>query len=139
MINNNSGTIINISSFAGVRSSPMASAYGVSKAAIARFTDNLSESLKDYDIGVFAISPGLVLTDMTKDHPFFKTLPPEAWTPIEKTSELVNKLVTGKYNKLSGRFIHVIYDIDNMLTNVNRITEEGLYILRLPTLEGLEE
>lgn len=139
MISANSGTIINVSSFAGVRSTPLASAYGISKAAIARLSDNIAESVRKYNIGVFTISPGLVHTDMNKDVPFFKDLPPNAWSPIEKTSELVIKLITGKYNKLSGRFIHVGYDIDNMLENIDEIKEKGLYILRLPTLHGLEE
>lgn len=139
MIKNNSGTIINVSSFAGVRSTPMASAYGVSKAALSRLTDNTAEEVKDYNIGVFSISPGLVHTDMTKDAPIFKNLPANAWTPIEKTSELVIKLISGDYNKLSGRFVHVSYDIDDMLINADKIIEDGLYMLRLPNLEGLQE
>jgi len=139
MISNNSGIIVNISSFAAIRSTPMASAYGVSKTAISRLTDTIAESVKEYNIGIFAISPGLVLTDMARDVPFFKDLPPDAWTPIEKSAEVVSKLVTGKYNKLSGRFIHVDYDLENMLNNVEKIVDDGLFILRLPTFEGLQE
>lgn len=139
MITKNRGTIINVSSFAGVRPTPLASAYSVSKAAITRFTDNLAASLLNYNIGVFAISPGLVYTEMTKDVPIFKSLPQDAWTPIEKTPELVMKLISGDYNKLSGKFIHVSYNIDELLDKSDQIIQDQLYILRLATLSGLEE
>ena len=140
MVSRNSGTIINMSSFAGIRPLPTASAYGVSKTAMTRLGESIHTMLpKDSNVAIFNISPGLVYTDMTKDAPMFKNLPPEAWTPAETTVEVCMSLISGKYNALSGRFVHVTWDADKLLDEVNEITEKNLLILRLPDLDGLIE
>lgn len=139
MVVHGSGSIINIGSFIGIRPSPMVSAYGISKTTLIRFTDTLAQEIDNPNIGVFCISPGLVLTDMTKDIPQYKDLPPEVWTPVEKTPPMVMKLVSGRYNDLSGRMIHVTWDLDEMLANSEKIQKEGLYQLKLANLDGFEE
>lgn len=139
MIEQNWGTVINLASFSAIRPQPMSSAYGISKTALTRMTDTLAASLEETNIGIFPISPGLVYTDMTKDVPVFKDLPDEAWTPVEEAGKLVTKLVSGRYHPLSGRFIHVNYDVDDMLSKVEQIKEDNVYTLRLAKLNGLED
>jgi NAD(P)-dependent dehydrogenase (short-subunit alcohol dehydrogenase family) len=141
MIARGSGYIINVASLAGARPTPMASAYAVSKAALARLGDSMARELTEagHGITVFTISPGLVRTDMTAGVPAFESLPPEAWSPVEETGALVRKLVSGEYDELSGRFVHVDFDLEEMVASVPEITEEELYVLRLPALDGLVE
>ena len=132
MIERQSGRIINIGSNAGTYPNPMASAYAVSKAALLRLADSLAESAKEHQVNVFTISPGLVLTDMTKDVEFFKDLPASAWTPIEKAGELCVVLASGQADKLTGRFIHVREDdIHDMIERADVIIKDDLYALRL--------
>ncbi|OLS19572.1 MAG: 3-oxoacyl-[acyl-carrier-protein] reductase FabG [Candidatus Heimdallarchaeota archaeon LC_3] len=139
MIANKSGTIINMGSYAGIRPLPYASSYSVSKAALIRFSDSIAESVKEYGINVFTVSPGLVLTDMTKDVQVFKDLPDEAWSSIEKISELVVQLLLKDVSSLTGRFIHVNQELDGLIQKSDKIQKEGLYTLRLAGLDGLIE
>jgi len=132
MIERQQGRIINVGSYAGISPNPMSSAYSVSKTALLRLTDSTAEAAKEYGVSVFAISPGLVLTDMTRDAPPFQDLPPDAWTPIEMSAQLCVRLASGEADALTGRLIHAREDdLDEMLSRVDEILEEDLYTLRL--------
>jgi hypothetical protein len=48
-------------------------------------------------------------------------------------------LLTKNVSKLSGRFMHVEHNLDEAIQNSDRIQKEGLYTLRLSSLEGLVE
>lgn len=141
MIERGSGCILNVASLAGARPTPMASAYGVSKAALARMGDTMARELAEegHPVSVFTISPGLVRTDMTRGVPQFESLPPEAWTPVGAVGDLVCELVGGQYDALSGRFVHVEFDLEEMLASAAEIVDEELYVLRLPGVDGLIE
>ena len=139
MIKQKSGLMINMGSYVGIRPSPSNPPYAASKAALVRFSDSMAEMVKEHNINIFTVSPGLVYTDMTKDVPYFKNLPKDAWSPIEKIAELVVKLASKDVSTLSGKFIHVNDDLDRLLENAEKITKDGLYTLRLPTLDGLIE
>jgi 3-oxoacyl-[acyl-carrier protein] reductase len=69
MTQRRSGRIINIGSGVGLGPEPMASSYSISKAALLRLTDSFALAAQDFGISMFAISPGLVLTDMTRVMP----------------------------------------------------------------------
>jgi NAD(P)-dependent dehydrogenase (short-subunit alcohol dehydrogenase family) len=141
MVARDRGYVINVGSLAGARPAPMSSAYGVSKAALARLGDSTAAALADRDsaVCVFTVSPGLVRTEMPADVPVSEDLPSDAWTPIEEVGDLVRRLVGGDFDALSGRFIHVGFDHEAMLENADRIVDEGLYVLRIPGLDGLVE
>lgn len=141
MVERGTGCVVNLGSLAGARPAPMASAYGTSKAALARLGDSMASELADRDsaVRVFTVSPGLVRTEMTDGVPVFDDLPEAAWTPVEAIGHLVRRLVDGEFDALSGRFIHVEFDLEAMGANAEEIVEEELYILRLPTLDGLVE
>ena len=132
MIERQRGRIINIGSNAALFPNSMASEYAVSKAALLRLTDSLAEATQDEGVYVFAISPGLVMTEMTRDVPVFKDLPPSDWTPIEKAGELCVLLASGVADALTGRYIHVTDDdIHAMIAESDAIIADDRHALRL--------
>jgi len=141
MVERDAGYVINLGSLVSARQSPMVSPYATSKAALARLSDAMAKELDDRSsaVRVFTVSPGLVRTDMTRDLPQFQDLPEEAWTPVEEVGDLVARAVNGEFDALSGRFLHVLFDLDTMVDEAETIVDDGLYILRLPGLEDLVE
>ncbi|XP_013115595.2 3-oxoacyl-[acyl-carrier-protein] reductase FabG [Stomoxys calcitrans] len=63
---NTQGSIVNVSSVAGLRSFSGALSYGVSKAALDQFTKCLSLELAPKNIRVNSVNPGVVITDIHK-------------------------------------------------------------------------
>jgi citronellol/citronellal dehydrogenase len=63
MVERRSGSIINLSSILGSRVIHGGVAYGVTKAAIERFTYGLAEEVKEYNIAVNAMCPGYTDTE----------------------------------------------------------------------------
>jgi NAD(P)-dependent dehydrogenase (short-subunit alcohol dehydrogenase family) len=59
-----SGKLINLLGFGHSKPAPMLSAYGSSKAWVARFTQSLAQEYKDSGVGVFALNPGMMDTEM---------------------------------------------------------------------------
>jgi 3-oxoacyl-[acyl-carrier protein] reductase len=139
MLERNGGIIMNLGSYISIRPMAMSTAYAASKAALARFTDCLAADLADSDVQVFCVSPGMVITDMTKDLPFIKEIPDEDFNQPEDIAALVCELASGNYRDLSGRFIHVRDDISALLAKAERIEKEHLYQLGMHGLDGLIE
>ena len=137
MIDRGSGVIVNMGSYIGIRPAAMATAYGTSKAALARFSDCLAMEVADAGVQVFCVSPGIVLTDMTRNLPFIKDIPEQDFYHPEDITSLVGELMTGNFAALSGRFIHVSDNLQELLDNVERLGAERLYQLSLHDLEGL--
>ncbi|WP_255415888.1 MULTISPECIES: SDR family NAD(P)-dependent oxidoreductase [unclassified Petrotoga] len=61
------GSIINISSVAGIIGTGMAVAYHASKGASRLLTKTVAVELAKYNIRVNSVHPGVIRTDMTKD------------------------------------------------------------------------
>jgi 3-oxoacyl-[acyl-carrier protein] reductase len=66
MIDRRQGRILNITSRGAFRGEPNAPAYGASKAGLNAFSQSLAQHLAPYNIGVMAIAPGWVETDMSR-------------------------------------------------------------------------
>jgi len=66
MIKNKRGVIINLSSFAGRIPSPMLAVYSGTKAFVDYFSNALSAEVKPLGIEVLAITPSLVVSNMSK-------------------------------------------------------------------------
>ena len=64
MIKNGKGSIVNVSSLSGLRGDVGRSVYGMTKAAIASFTQSLAAELGRKGIRVNAVAPGFIKTDM---------------------------------------------------------------------------
>jgi len=128
MTQQRSGRIIDVGSLVGANPNPGAAPYSVSKAALFRWNSCLAAAAKEFGIAVFIISPGLVATDMT-DRPQFENIPEDQWVPIEKSGELVVALASGIADKLAGRFIHALDDLDALIEHANEIIERDLQTL----------
>ena len=64
----NSGIIINISSFLGQIGLPLFTCYNASKYAVEGITDSLRYELKDFNIRVHSIMPGFFATNFAKEN-----------------------------------------------------------------------
>lgn len=122
LIEQGSGRLILVSSGMGAKPSPFASAYGASKAAVTSLAGSLAGELAGTGVSVFAISPGMVKTEMTDwpaplrlHRPDLDAVVDSDFTPISAVQRLVGQLAGGRYDALSGRFLHVRDDLDELL------------------------
>ena len=102
-------------------------AYSASKAAVWRLGNVLAEQLEPHGIAVFVISPGLVRTEMTR------AAPDDApWTPPECAPRLVRALASGRFDRLTGRYLHAEHDPpDELERRIDEILEHDLNTIRL--------
>lgn len=134
MVARGSGHVVNINSLQGSDGAGSPPAYGVSKAALMRFTDSLAAELAGTGVTVVDLSPGLVRTAMTRDRADLAAVPDEKWQPPQKAAEQVLALVSGGYEELHGRFVHATDDLAELLVRVRENTAAGdgdLRVLRL--------
>jgi 3-oxoacyl-[acyl-carrier protein] reductase len=130
MIKRGGGRVVNVASgsaYLPPRDGGGSTAYGASKAAVHRFSELLAASLKEHNVFVFSISPGLVQTEMTAGFP--DDLP---WTPPECAPSLVVALASGEFDVLAGRYLHAEHDPPAELRKrVEEIQEQDLNAIRL--------
>jgi 3-oxoacyl-[acyl-carrier protein] reductase len=116
MISRGKGHIVNVASNAAFyrieagEEDPICSAYMASKAAVIRFSEALATEVRASGVSVFAISPGMVKTEMTESLFSQYWDLPDIWSPPELTAELIEFIASGAINELSGRYIHVSSD-----------------------------
>jgi 3-oxoacyl-[acyl-carrier protein] reductase len=127
MIERGGGRIVITGSGASYLPGSTSGAYGASKAAVGRYGEILAKQVEPLGVKVFVISPGLVKTDMTA--PFGDDMP---WTPPELAPQLVLELASGRFDALSGRYLHAEHDPpDELERRIDRILAEDLNALRL--------
>ena len=148
MIARRRGRIVNMASGVGLTPFPYTSAYACSKVALIRLTDSLQEATAPHGVMVFATSPGRVRTAMVEGmetseaarrwiprvvpgHPDYAGMP---WAEPELIAKLCVRLARGEGDALAGRYIHVLYDFDEMRARAEEIARDDLYQLRLRTL-----
>jgi 3-oxoacyl-[acyl-carrier protein] reductase len=121
------GRVVITGSGAAYMPGAQATAYTSSKAAVARFAETLANELEGR-IPVFLISPGLVRSEMTKGR-----FPDDApWTPPECAPRLVRALASGRFDRLSGRYLHAEHDPPEELEQrIDEILENDLNAIRL--------
>jgi 3-oxoacyl-[acyl-carrier protein] reductase len=129
MLGRGSGRIVNLGSEAGVGRDAPGFAYGVSKTAVLRFTEQLAAQLEGTGVHVFAISPGGVRTKLVE--PIADRFRGE-WVPPERAAELVARIARGECDAIAGRYLHVsLDDIDDLIARADQIARDDLYVLRL--------
>lgn len=128
MIERGGGRIVITGSGASYLPGSTSGGYGASKAAVGRFGEVLAKQVEPHGVKVFVISPGLVNTEMTGD-----MFPEDApWTPPELAPRLVLELASGRFDALSGRYIHAEHDPpDELEARIPRILAEDLNAIRL--------
>jgi 3-oxoacyl-[acyl-carrier protein] reductase len=106
--------IVSTGSISSYTSSPARGEYCVSKAGISMMTKLYADRLAEYGIGVFEISPGIIMTDMTsvvKDK--YDKLIAEGVTPIkrwgqpEDIAKAVGAIAEGRLDFSTGQIINV--------------------------------
>jgi 3-oxoacyl-[acyl-carrier protein] reductase len=128
MIDRGRGRIVITASGAAYLPGSTSTAYSSSKAALTRFGETLARQLERFGIPVFPISPGLVRSEMTKDA-FSGDAP---WTPPEAAPRLVRELATGRFDALSGRYLHAEHDPpDELEPRIDEILRDDLNSIRL--------
>lgn len=116
MLARGSGRIINVSSGAATypvgldNDGKLNSAYLTSKAAVNRYTEALAGEVYARGVRVFAISPGMVKTDMTAEVFMDDWDDEQLWTPMERSIDLIVDLASGMLDPLSGRYFRAAYD-----------------------------
>ena len=157
MLDQKEGCIINVSSGAGMLGMPFIAPYCVAKTGIIRFSEVLALELQGRGVSVFAITPGNVLTKLTKSlwpvrdqvaaepapntpwvYPPGHALEDHGWYPPERAASLCRFLASGTADRLSGRFFSVHYDEAEIVAEADRVERDQLYTLRIPTLQGIE-
>jgi NAD(P)-dependent dehydrogenase (short-subunit alcohol dehydrogenase family) len=127
MIERGGGRIVITGSGASYLPGSSSGAYAASKAAVGRYGEVLANQVRDQNVKVFVISPGLVRTEMTDQ--WGDDMP---WTPPELAPRLVRELASGRFDALSGRYIHAEHDpVDELEQRIDRILDEDLNAIRL--------
>ena len=129
MIERGRGRIVNMASGAAYLPGSTSTAYSGSKAAVNRYSETLANALEEHGIPVFPISPGLVRSAMTEQN-----FPEDApWTPPELAPRLVRELASGRFDALSGRYLHAEHDadFDELERRIPEILEHDLNAIRL--------
>jgi NAD(P)-dependent dehydrogenase (short-subunit alcohol dehydrogenase family) len=141
MMARGSGRIVNVSSGAATypvgldNDGQLTSAYMASKAAVNRFTEAVAGECFSAGVVVFAMSPGMVKTDMTAEVYTDIWDDEDTWTPIDTPVDLIMDLDAGLLDALSGRYFRAaIDDWRSLAARAAEVIELDTHTLRLRPL-----
>jgi len=113
----------------------LTSAYLASMAAVTRYTEALAGECYETGVRVFAISPGMVKTDMTAAGFPDQWDDDETWTPVEKCLDLITDLDSGMLDQLSGRYLRAaVDDWRSLAARADEVIALDTNVLRLADL-----
>jgi len=122
MIEKKAGKIINFSGGGAGYSRPNFSAYAVSKAGVVRFTEILADELREYNIQVNTVAPGMIETKMLngileagpeksgRDFEQVLQRAEKGFDSIENAADLVCWLASESSHWLTGKLISAVWD-----------------------------
>ena len=111
------GSIVNIASITGLRSSPMIAGYAASKAAVIQLTQNMALELARYQIRVNSISPGYFTTPINEDY-----------LQTEHGQAMKNRIAMrrfGNHEDLNGPLLLLVSDASAYMTGSNIVVDGG--------------
>lgn len=142
MIARGRGRIVNVASGSGISAIPYFSAYVTSKTALIRMTEVLAAELRGKGIALFAIEPGTVRTAMVEE--ILRSEEERRWLPWlkrifdeeldvtpEHAAEMVLLLASGRADRLSGRFLNRLDDLEALIAAADEMAGTDLLTLRL--------
>jgi NAD(P)-dependent dehydrogenase (short-subunit alcohol dehydrogenase family) len=151
MVKRGGGRIIVVSSRAAERGGANLSGYQIAKAGQLRFVESLAAEAAQAGIRAFALHPGTVDTafadqplrraDAQKYMPAFAARMraikenPSLGTPISLVADLCTFLASGRGDALSGRYLRVEDNWQELAREAERIQRDDLYTLRMRTLQ----
>jgi NAD(P)-dependent dehydrogenase (short-subunit alcohol dehydrogenase family) len=119
MVERGRGRVVVLGSGYGVEALPFGSSYSAAKTAVHRLVETVALELAGTGVSAFAVSPGLVASDMTDfpeellvHHPDLRGKARREGRPPEQVARLVVELAAGGRDSLSGRYLHVRDDLD---------------------------
>jgi NAD(P)-dependent dehydrogenase (short-subunit alcohol dehydrogenase family) len=132
MVRRGGGRVVDLSSGLALRDGEPYSAYSASKAALARMGGSLAAAGARHGIRSFEVAPGAVRSPMTAGMAMHAERPDDAWTPVERTVELVLAIAAGELDDLSGRYLRAgVDDVDSLRAWSGWIAEKDARTLRL--------
>jgi NAD(P)-dependent dehydrogenase (short-subunit alcohol dehydrogenase family) len=152
MIARRRGRILNITSQAGTYRWPTVSAYSVSKAAVAKLSENLAHETGRHGVAVFSVHPGLLPIGLAETA--FTVEPAigshewriRRWVHAEISSgrgadpdaaiRLIVRLAAGDGDRLSGRHLSVHDDLDTLVHRIATVEQDDLYLLHPRRLDA---
>lgn len=139
MVERGEGYVVNVASGGGV-SDPHAysTSYACSKTAMLRLTEGLAREAEQHGVKVFAIGPPAILTAMTE---FISTdagarrwrpgFEDSYWHSPECVTDAILALLGGDLDQLTGRFIRLPANPDELVGQMAQILQHDLLTLRV--------
>ena len=143
MVARKQGRIINMVGGGFSGPSPNMSGYGASKTAVMRLTETFAAELKEHNVKVFAMGPGLVKTPLNianMNRPEVKKYMDlkgafDAGRDVPPTvaAAIATELASGRFDALTGRVVRPNDDFDRLDAHADQIVNRDLLTLRLKT------
>lgn len=141
---NNKGKIIQLSGGGVAGPLPRISGYAISKIAVARFMENLSEEVKDFSIDINVVAPGAINTDMLEeiikegpknigDYYYKKALKQKklGGSSLKKACDLILFLSSEHSNGITGKILSALWDNWKILSRYKKILRNSdIYTLK---------
>ncbi|MGD8239924.1 MAG: SDR family NAD(P)-dependent oxidoreductase [Armatimonadota bacterium] len=146
MVERGGGYVITIATTGGLNDPhPYSTSYACSKTALVRLTEALAKEAGPHGVKTFSVGPPAILTEMTrfimsdpsarKWRPGFERIFQEGrGHPPELVADLCVKLVSGRADRLTGRYFKATRDFDETIARADDIIDRDLLTVRLPAL-----
>jgi 3-oxoacyl-[acyl-carrier protein] reductase len=136
--------IINLSGGGATAPQPGLTAYGASKAGLARFTETLAEEVKAFGIDVNAVAPGALKTRLLdellaagpqnigeQDHSRVSRLKEDGTAPMAHAAELAVFLASAASDGITGKLISALWDNwPAWPAHIDELQRSDIYTLR---------
>ncbi len=143
MVMRKSGYVINMVSAGGVGDPhPYSTSYASSKTGLMRLTEGLAKEVQEHGVKVYAVGPPGILTEMTR---FIMNDPGgKKWRPgfgknllegrghkPELVADFIIQLVSGKADRLTGRYLRLPQNFEELVEQIDEILSRDLLTLRI--------
>ncbi len=109
MLQSGYGRVVHISSYTGISTQGLDSAYASSKAGLIRFVESVSKEVKDYDLTVNCVLPSIIDTKSNR-----KMMPDanfKQWVTIDELVKIIAFLSSDDSRAISGSAVPVLKPI----------------------------